>query len=443
MNSFCILIFATLCSSVVLAVPESTTQSSITTKLSDRASSAKVKRQFSFGRPPNYSPYVGDAALDVARRNPDSYAQTINQVDQKDLNGDYNYAYETTNGIKVRQTSYMVGNDRVVVGYYSYIGPDGKIYTTNYRADQNGYRASGSHLPPQDTVQPLPFNPSASGPAPFVSSTPAPFISSTPGPFVSSTPGPFVSPTPFASPSPYNVPSSTPYREPYPFNGEYNPTTASPIVSSSTLAPVASSVAPLSRRPHFPIYVQPTPPFQGYAYNNPRINTPYSVVSQQTPAPFYSPSTQPPINRFSYVTAQSNINSRINHFNSIPSSTSAYVTDDEPVQFKKYIPPIPIVSSTPRPFNSIAPNQGNEILITPKPYFNQPRLPNSLSINENLLPPHLSVGPLNSSPELRNGFRGNVNFINNPPFEFNSQPSVAPLTVTNLNYRKKRDFDKE
>lgn len=358
--------------------------------------------------------------------------------------------YETTNGIKVRQTSYMVGNNRVVVGYYSYIGPDGKIYTTNYRADQNGYRASGSHLPPQDNiVQPLPFNPSVSGQGPFipntpfVSSTQGPFVSSTPAPFISSsTPGPFVSSTPFASQAPYNVPSSTPYREPYrqPFI-EYSPTTASPIVSSST--PIASSVAPLSKRPNFPIYVQPTVPFQGYNYNNPRINTPYSVVSQQTPGPiYYSPSTEPP-SRFSYVTAPSNINSRVNHYNSVSSSTSSYIADDVPVQFKKYIPPVQIISSTPRPFNSIAPNQPNEILITPKPYYSQPRLPNSLSINENLLPPHLSVGPLNSSPEFRNGFRGNANFIDNPPFEFNSQPSVAPLTVTNLNFRKKRDDDKE
>lgn len=90
---FCILIFASLCLSVVLSASDSTTQSSITSKSSDRASAVKVKRQFPFVRPPNYSPYVGDAALDVARRNADSNAQTINQVDQKDLNGDYNYAY--------------------------------------------------------------------------------------------------------------------------------------------------------------------------------------------------------------------------------------------------------------------------------------------------------------------------------------------------------------
>lgn len=54
---------------------------------------AKVKRQFPFARPPNYSPFVGDAALDIARqRNADTHAQTINQVDQKGKNGEFNYA---------------------------------------------------------------------------------------------------------------------------------------------------------------------------------------------------------------------------------------------------------------------------------------------------------------------------------------------------------------
>lgn len=72
---------------------ESTTLSSVSSTQSNLNSSAKVKRQyqFPFARPPNYSPFVGDAALDAARRNADSNAQTINQVDQKDLNGNYNY----------------------------------------------------------------------------------------------------------------------------------------------------------------------------------------------------------------------------------------------------------------------------------------------------------------------------------------------------------------
>lgn len=91
---FCILIVAILWSDAVLAESENTTLASISSTSSNPKSSAKVKRQqFPYERPPNFSHYVGDAALDAARRrNADTHAQTINQVDQKDSNGNYNYA---------------------------------------------------------------------------------------------------------------------------------------------------------------------------------------------------------------------------------------------------------------------------------------------------------------------------------------------------------------
>lgn len=340
----------------------------------------------------------------------------------------------------------MVGNDRVVVGYFSYIGPDGKVYTTHYTADKFGYRASGSHLPAQETaVQPLPF----------VSSTPAPFFSSTPAPFVSSTP--FGRPSPFVTTTPpfNDFPSPTTYRGSYQhYNGGFIPTTESPIVSSST--PFTSTVSPFSasRRPHFPIYAQQPVPFQGYNYNNPRINTPYSVVSQQTPEPvFFGSSTQPPPNRF-YAPEPSNFNPRIastsapppfsRDFNSIPSSSIPPFEDNAQIPFKKYIPPIPVVTSTPRPFNSFPSNEPGTVIITPKPLFNQPQLPNSLSFNQNSLPPYLSVGPLAGPQNFPQD-----NSINNQPFDyFNNQvrplpQTVAPLAVTNLNFRKKRDFDEK
>lgn len=81
----CILILAALCSNV-WSEPE---PSSAAPTISTSMASSKVKRQYSFGRPPNYSPFVGDAA----RRNADANAQVISQVDQKDANGNYNYAY--------------------------------------------------------------------------------------------------------------------------------------------------------------------------------------------------------------------------------------------------------------------------------------------------------------------------------------------------------------
>lgn len=86
---------AALCSGVVSTESESTTLPSIASTTPSAKLTAKVKRQYQYpyARPPNYSPFVGDAALDAARRqNTDQNAQTINQVDQKDINGNYNYA---------------------------------------------------------------------------------------------------------------------------------------------------------------------------------------------------------------------------------------------------------------------------------------------------------------------------------------------------------------
>lgn len=307
-------------------------------------------------------------------------------------------------------------------------------------------------MPVQETA--VPFISSTQEPfisstrAPYFSSTQEPFISSTRPPYFSSTPGPFISriiPTEFGSSTPAPFVSSSQFASPSPYDAPYrgfvgSPTTPSPIVSSST--PLASTVSPfsVSRRPHFPFYGQRTVPFQGYAYSNPKINRPYSVVSQQTPAPIFYPSSSE--QRFPYTTAQSNINSRItttlsppprvSDFDEFSPTRSPFNDGFEPVQFKQYIPPY----------------QPNTILITPKPSFNQPPLPNSLTFNQNLLPP-LTVAPLNSEfsgpNNFNDNFRENTNFINNPPYDFNRPlpQTVAPLTVTNLNFRKKRDFKKE
>lgn len=282
----------------------------------------------------------------------------------------------------------MVGNNRVVTGYYSYTGPDGKIYTTHYIADQNGYRATASHLPVPEV--PIVYTEQIRAPVPqYVSSTPAPFVPTTP------------------------IGRSPDYAA--------YPSTISPIVSSST--PYQSyAIPPPAKRLPFPVYRQPTPS-GGYVYNNPA----YASVSQQTPAP---------------IPASSNTNSRIttlappapfNDFNSAQSSTITPFESDITVQFKQYIPPSPIVTSTPRPFNG-----PDTVVITPKPIYQQAPLPNTVTISERLIPPHLAVGPLNSPSQ------GSQNYY---PTAYSdplrpSPQSVSPLTITDLAFRKKREDEK-
>lgn len=295
--------------------------------------------------------------------------------------------------------------------------------------------ASFPSFSPSGSSTPFPSLPS------FSPTTPSPIVSSYPN-YSPTTPSPIASAYPNYSPTtPAPIGSS-----PIPFPSSAFLPSNQPIyqVPSSTQAPYRpNNYVPPPNRPSFPDYHAPTP-FPGYHYTNPRINDQYSRVNhQQTPAPvFFSPSTQRPYS-FSTVAAPSTIDSRsttlapplINNFNSITSTTPTPFDDDERrVQFKQYVPPTPIVASTPRPFESVSPD--NTILITPKPYFygggdqqirgNQ-RLPNSLSINQDLLPPFLTVGPLNAA--------RSQNFISDPNSPLPSR--VGPLTVTNFNYRKK------
>lgn len=66
--------------------------------------------------------------------------------------GKFRYSYETGDGTK----SFLEGEVKeveneefvnVVRGSYTYVGDDGKTYTVNYVADENGFQAEGEHIP--------------------------------------------------------------------------------------------------------------------------------------------------------------------------------------------------------------------------------------------------------------------------------------------------------
>lgn len=101
-------------------------------------------------RRPRQDVYRGNLKYSVpSYLNPGAYAKTVQSSDYRDANGNFNYEYQTDNGISVAQDSSGYGANKVVRGYYSYVGPDGRTYTVNYIADRFGYRAYGDHLPTQ------------------------------------------------------------------------------------------------------------------------------------------------------------------------------------------------------------------------------------------------------------------------------------------------------
>ncbi|XP_011183220.1 pupal cuticle protein 27 [Zeugodacus cucurbitae] len=74
----------------------------------------------------------------------------VRQDYASDSSGNYNFGFETANGIQRAESGDVQGKPKSslnVKGSYSYIGDDGRTYTINYRADENGFHAEGVHLP--------------------------------------------------------------------------------------------------------------------------------------------------------------------------------------------------------------------------------------------------------------------------------------------------------
>ncbi|PZC85401.1 hypothetical protein B5X24_HaOG201897 [Helicoverpa armigera] len=80
-------------------------------------------------------------------------AATVLREDRTFDENNYHFAYETNNGIAAEESGIVdasvngVGGGTKVRGFYEYIGDDGLKYRVDYVADENGFRASGAHLP--------------------------------------------------------------------------------------------------------------------------------------------------------------------------------------------------------------------------------------------------------------------------------------------------------
>ncbi|XP_025419479.1 endocuticle structural glycoprotein SgAbd-4-like [Sipha flava] len=98
------------------------------------------------------------AAVSAYPQSPESRAVILNQEKEVNFDGTFKNKFETDNRIKVEEVGYLKpGTDgpvSVVQGGNSYVAPDGRVISTGYISDENGYRPVGDHLP---TPPPIPF----------------------------------------------------------------------------------------------------------------------------------------------------------------------------------------------------------------------------------------------------------------------------------------------
>lgn len=66
-----------------------------------------------------------------------------------DAEGNYQFSYETSNGIQQQEAGSLAG----VRGSLNYVSPEGERISLSYTADEEGFHPTGDHLP---TPPPVP-----------------------------------------------------------------------------------------------------------------------------------------------------------------------------------------------------------------------------------------------------------------------------------------------
>ncbi|XP_031640902.1 larval cuticle protein 65Ag1-like [Contarinia nasturtii] len=98
---------------------------------------------------------VGSAALlpvppAPAAQSADATAQTLRNDAKVEADG-FQYAYETSNGIKAEEQGQLktIGKEQAIVtqGSFSWVAPDGQTFTLKFVADENGFHPVADHLP--------------------------------------------------------------------------------------------------------------------------------------------------------------------------------------------------------------------------------------------------------------------------------------------------------
>ncbi|XP_013187021.1 endocuticle structural glycoprotein SgAbd-2 [Amyelois transitella] len=103
---------------------------------------------------------VLSAVLAVAFAQAQQYTIPIISYQQdSNVDGSYQYSYETGNGIAAQERGYLKNagikdaEAQVAEGSFSYTSPEGVPISLRYTADENGFRPEGAHLP---TPPPIP-----------------------------------------------------------------------------------------------------------------------------------------------------------------------------------------------------------------------------------------------------------------------------------------------
>ncbi|XP_068627281.1 larval cuticle protein LCP-17-like [Battus philenor] len=104
---------------------------------------------------------VAFAAADVSHivpRSSDADAKIIKQDQDLGLEGQYQWAIETENGISAHEHGALnnpqgENPSQVAQGEAQWTAPNGEVIQLQYVADENGFQAQGSHLP---TPPPIP-----------------------------------------------------------------------------------------------------------------------------------------------------------------------------------------------------------------------------------------------------------------------------------------------
>ncbi|XP_019867080.2 endocuticle structural glycoprotein SgAbd-2-like [Aethina tumida] len=97
---------------------------------------------------PQYPQYSGKPVVPIT-----------SESNELNPDGSFSYSYSTGDGQQAQAQGYLknAGNKEaeaeVIQGSYSYTAPDGTPITVNWIADENGFRAEGSHIP---TPPPVP-----------------------------------------------------------------------------------------------------------------------------------------------------------------------------------------------------------------------------------------------------------------------------------------------